>query len=119
MCANGGGADTQRKDNKPTTNLGPVEHRHTNVRVKPRLRVPVCSYLHCCSRLDTCCAVTRLVAESSREAADALQRVPDVGQEGAQRPLLVASGAALHGLQADAAQRVSARPEVKGTVRRF
>lgn len=57
--------------------------------------------------------VTGFPCQTCREAAHALQSGSDIGQEGAQHPLQVDLGTALHGLQADAAQRVAAHTEVK------
>lgn len=73
--------------------------------------VCVCVYLHCCSSVHSDGAVTGFAGQTSREATHALQPVPDVGQEGSQRPLQVDPRAALHRPQADAAQRVAAHDE--------
>lgn len=66
-----------------------------------------CVYLHRC-------VLSTLAAHTGTKATHTLQPGAHVGQKGAQRPLLLGPGTALHLLQADAAQRVTAT-EVKVT----
>jgi len=69
----------------------------------------VYTYLYGRGRVQADGVVTGFAGQMCREATHALQAAPDVGQEGAQRPLEVEPRASLHGLQADAAQRVAAQ----------
>lgn len=58
--------------------------------------------------------VTGFTGQTGWEATHALQPLSDIRQEVTQRHLQVDVGTLLHGMQADAAQRVSVHVEVKG-----